>query len=293
MERPSLVDDIFSLYGVNGIYVDQVAGLYHELCFDRNHGHPLGGGSYWADGNRELLKRITDVAHKDKRDCVVTSEGASEVFFDVLDGNLLWSQPSETEIPMLQVVYSGRTIFFCSPCDYRKSDELFVFAQGRAFLTGRQNGWMDLGLFQPQYSHKVDYLRKCGQYRLATGKFLTLGRLIGPIEPMNNIPELKLDNLGWGMYEAMRSAQVPGAEGYLWQSEDGCLGIFLANYTDEEISYSYAINPEKYGLGADRYRLIHITPDRAHSLTIISGVIRRQELLSPRMVKVIEISPFR
>ena len=287
----SLVDDIFSLYGVNGIYVDQVAGLYHELCFARNHGHPLGGGTYWADGNRELLTRIKNAAHKNNRDCVVTSEGASEVFFDVLDGNLLWSQPSEKEIPMLQVVYSGYTLFFGSPCDYTKGDPLFVFAQGRAFIDGRQNGWMDLGLFQPEHSRKVDYLKRCGQYRVATRRFLTFGRLWGPTEPTNRIPVLRLDNLGWGMYEATRAAEVPSAEGRLWQSEDGHLAIVLANYADEEIRYACAIKPEEYGLHADRYRLTDITPDGTSPEAEVTGVIHREEVLGPRTIKIIEISP--
>ena len=242
---------------------------------------------------KELLKRIKNISHKNKRDCVVTSEGASEVFFDVLDGNLLWSQPSEKEIPILQVVYSGYTIFFGSPCDYKKSDRFFVFAQGQAFLNGRQNGWMDLGLFQPEYSRKVDYLKKCGQYRVATRKFLTLGRLWGPIEPTNNVPAFRLDNLGWGMYEAVRTAQVPSAEGWLWQSEDGHLGVFLANYVDEEIPYGYTINPEMYGLYADHYQLTDITPDGISSLTTMTGVIKRKEILSPQMIKVIEISPIK
>ena len=287
----SLVDDIFTLYGVNGIYVDQIAGLYHELCFARNHGHPLGGGSYWADGNRELLRRIKDVSHRAQRDGVVTSEGASEVFFDVLDGNLLWSQPSETEIPMLQVVYSGYTVFFGSPCDYTKGDRLFIFAQGQALMNGRQNGWMDLGLFQPEYARKVDYLKRCGQFRVAAGKFLTFGRLLGPIEPTNAVPEFRLDDLGWGMYEATRAAHVPSAEGRLWQSEDGHLAVVLVNFVDEEIPFAYAIDPEKYDLHADSYRLTRITPDGSVPLARTRGLIRRTETLAPRAIRVIEISP--
>ena len=43
-----------------------------------------------------------------------TFEGATEVFFDKLDANLFWSQPSEREIPLMQMVYSGYTIFFGS-----------------------------------------------------------------------------------------------------------------------------------------------------------------------------------
>ena len=287
----SLVDDIFSLYGVNGIYVDQVAGLYHELCFATNHDHPLGGGSYWADGNRELLREIKNIAHKKGRDCVVTSEGASEVFFDVLDGNLLWSQPSEKEIPMMQVVYSGYTLFFGSPCDYKKSDSFFAFAQGQALLHGRQNGWMDLGLFEPKYSRKVDYLKQCGQYRVAARKFLTYGRLLGAIKPINDVPKFTEDSFGWGMYEKIRTASVPSAEAYLWQSEDGHLGIFLANYVDEEIPFAYSIYPVKYGLRAERYQLTEITPQRVFPLGKISGPIERTETLGPRKLKVIEIAP--
>jgi hypothetical protein len=93
------------------------------------------------------------------------------------------------------------------------------------------------------------------------------------------------------MYETIRTAQVPSAEGWLWQSEDGCLGIFLANYGDKEIPYAYGINPEKYGLHADCYQLTHVTPDGTHSLTTMTGVIKRKEILSPQMIKVIELSP--
>ncbi len=114
----SLVDDIRRQYGVTGIYVDQVSGLFHELCFDKSHLHPLGGGSYWTRGNRELLGKVKNIALSKGGKMVVTSEGASEVFFDLLDANLFWSQPSEREIPMMQMVYSGYTIFFGSPCDY-------------------------------------------------------------------------------------------------------------------------------------------------------------------------------
>ncbi len=289
----SLVDNIFTLYGVNGIYVDQVAGLYHELCFATNHDHPLGGGSYWADGNRNLLREIKNIAHKKGRDCVITSEGASEVFFDVLDGNLLWSQPSEKEIPMMQVVYSGYTLFFGSPCDYKKTDRFFIYAQGRAFLNGRQNGWMNLGLFKPENERKVDYLKQCGQYRVATRKFLTYGRLWGAIKPINDVPKFTEEGFGWGMYEKIRDASVPSAEACLWQSEDGHLGIFLANYVDEEIPFTYSIDPVQYGLQAYRYQLIEITPKRVFPLAKISGPIERTETLRPRKLKVIEIAPLK
>ena len=69
------------------------------------------------------------------------------------------------------------------------------------------------------------------------------------------------------------------------------MGVFLANYVDEEIPYGYTINPEMYGLYADHYQLTDITPDGVSSLTTMTGVIKRKEVLSPQMIQVIEISP--
>jgi len=286
-----LVDDMMEIYGVNGVYVDQVSGLYHELCFAKNHNHPIGGGSYWADGNRDLMRKIRNVASKRGRKHVITTEGTTEIFFDLLDGNLTWSEPSEREIPLMQMVYSGYTIFFGSRCDYKKSNRFFNYAQGQAFIDGRQNGWMDFGLFKPKYSLKVEYLRQCGQYRVAAKKFLTYGRLLQPIEPTNSVPTFSDDGFGWGMYEKSRVASVPSAEARLWKSEDNHLGLFLVNYIDKEVPFSYSIDPTKFGLKAGSYRLIELTPQSTEPIAEVSGILKRTVTLNPREIKVIEIVP--
>lgn len=286
-----LVDNLMGSYGVNGIYIDQISGLYHELCFDKNHNHPIGGGSYWADGNRHLLRKVRNVSLKKGRQHVITTEGTTEIFYDLLDGNLMWSEPSDREIPLMSIVYSGYTIFFGSRCDYKKSDRYFNYTQGQAFIDGRQNGWMDFGLFKPEYSKKAEYLRQCGQYRVAAKKFLTYGRLLQPVKPTNSVPTFSEKGFGWGMYEKLRVGTVPSAEARLWQSEDGHLGIFLTNYVEREILFSYSIDPSKYGLKANSYQLTEITPQGVVPITRISGVIERSEMLGPRKIKIIEIAP--
>lgn len=62
----------------------------------------------------------------------------------------------------MQMVYSGNAIFFGSTCDYTKNDNYFRYAQGQAFIDGRQNGWMDLGLFKPETLKKTEFLIQCG-----------------------------------------------------------------------------------------------------------------------------------
>jgi len=285
----SLVDDIRKQYGVSGIYIDQVSGLYHELCFDKSHLHTLGGGNYWARGNRDLLRKVKNVALRNEGNMVVTSEGATEVFFDKLDANLFWSQPSEREIPLMQMVYSGYTLFFGSACDYTGSDNFFRYAQGRAFIDGRQNGWMDLGLFKPEYKQKVDYLKQCGKYRLNTLKYLVYGQLLDPVIPTEEIATFRDNGFGWGRYEKQRSAEVPCAEARLWRSEEGALAIFFANYVDREISFPYTIDPADYGLPRGKWEINELGGKSSKNRGEFTGNLDRTEILGPGMIKVIEL----
>ncbi len=287
----SLVDDIRKQYGVTGIYVDQVSGLFHELCFDKSHLHPLGGGSYWTRGNRDLLKKVKNVALRNGGNMVVTSEGASEVFFDLLDANLFWSQPSEREIPMMQMVYSGYTLFFGSPCDYTKSNNYFRYAQGQAFIDGRQNGWMDLGLFKPEYKDKVKFLKQCGKQRLATIKYLVYGQLLEPVMPEDQIETFTDNGFGWGMYEKERSATMPGAEARLWKSEEGTLAVLFANYVDKPIKFRYKVNPSDYGLTEDKWQINEINEESVNDIGAFSGALDRTEILPPGEIKIIEFVP--
>jgi len=285
----SLVDEIKEQYGVNGIYLDRVLGLSHENCFDKSHLHPLGGGNYWTDGNRELLQKVKNVALRNGRNMVVTSEGASEVFFDKLDANLLLAQPSVGEIPMMQMVYSGYTIFVGSSCDYTKNDNYFRYAQGQAFIDGRQNGWMDLGLFKPENKEKIAYLKQCGKYRINTKKYLVYGQLIDPIIPLQKIETFTDNGFKQGANEKEQPANVPCAEARLWKSEEGTLAILFANYVDKEIAFPYQINLGDYGLSKGKWKIKEIGLKSSKNKGEFTDTLNRTEILEPGTIKIIEL----
>ena len=44
--------------GVRAVYIDQVAAAKPRLCFDPDHGHPTGGGSWWTDAYGKMLRAI-------------------------------------------------------------------------------------------------------------------------------------------------------------------------------------------------------------------------------------------
>lgn len=262
-----LAERLITEIGVNGIYVDQISAMEHALCFRPEHGHPLGGGRYWADGQRELLRKIHNTAVRAGRDITITSEGANEIFLDLVDSNLTWAPPSADEIPLMEVVYSGYTLFFGSPCDYRQSDRFFRYAQGQALIDGRQNGWMDAGLFSGEHQSKAQYLKSCARMRAGHGKYLTYGRLLAPVLPLDPLPAFTESAFGW---KRDKRGTVPVAEARLWQAEDGGLAIFFANYSDERVPFRYRIDAGQFG-GKP-------------------GSVERTEMLDPASVRVVEIA---
>jgi len=283
----NVVDSIINVYGANGIYMDEISCNSHELCFNPDHRHPLGGGRYWADGYRNLYRKTLNIANQDGKNIVITSESANEIFFDLVTANLFTGRPTDYEIPMLQVVYSGYTLFYASRCDYRATDLLFNFCVGQGFIDGKQIGWMDFDLFRPEFSEKVDFMKQCAKYRMITKKYLTYGRLWEPVYPENEIAVFKEEFKGGGSH----TGTAPSAEARLWQAEDGSLAIFIANYVNSKTEFSYTIHPEKYGLPAGNYQVRELSPDGNHALSIADGAISRTETLGPNKVKVIEFAP--
>ncbi len=285
----NVVDSIINVYGANGIYMDEISCNSHELCFNPDHRHPLGGGRYWADGYRNLYRKTLNIAHQNGKNIVITSESANEIFFDLVTANLFTGRPTDYEIPLLQVVYSGYTLFYASRCDFRKSKLLFNFCVGQGFIDGRQIGWMDFDLFRPQYSEKLEYMKNCAKYRMLTKKYIVFGRLWEPIYPDNEVPVFEEEFIGGGSH----IGTAPSAEARLWQAEDGNLAIFIANYVNKEVTFLYTINPEKYGLDAANYQITEISPEGNKPISKTGRTISRTEILGPNKVKVIEVTPLK
>ncbi len=137
----------------------------------------------------------------------------------------------------------------------QKSDNYFRYAQGQAFIDGRQNGWMDLGLFKPEYREKVEFLKLCGKMRMLSIPYLVYGQLLGPVVPVEPVETFSDDGFGWGMYEKERSATLPAAEARIWKSEEGSLAIIFVNYVDEALQFKYKIDPSHYGLSAENWQI--------------------------------------
>ena len=68
--------------GFDGIYLDQIGSYNATLCFDENHPHPLGGGTWWNDTYHNMIKKCRDVLSDN---AIITTESCCETYIDVFD----------------------------------------------------------------------------------------------------------------------------------------------------------------------------------------------------------------
>lgn len=268
--------------GVNAIYIDQIGAAGPALCFDRSHGHPLGGGSYWVDGYRELLQRVKQKAGGK---VAITTENNTECYMDGVDAFLIWNPRNPNEIPMMTAVYSGYTIYFSSPTHGLLDDDSFAMLEGRDFLWGCQLGWMGFELLEQGYRKKAEFLRELAKYRLLALKYLLYGELLGEVEPLNSLPEVKGTWFDW--YERQISVSLPAIMGTIWRGSDNTIGVLLVNASTKEQSISFQLPgslfpPDKLILQSE------ISPSGRKPSALLKLPFTITETLPPRSIRIME-----
>ena len=227
--------------GVNAIYIDQIAAAAPQLCHDKSHGHPIGGGAHWVEGYRTMLAPIMQMAHADGRDVILTTENDAEPYMDNVNAFLVWNPRYDNEIPMMTAVYSGHTVYFSSPSAVNDELRAFCASQGRDWLWGCQLGWMGFELLAPENRAKAEYLRDLAKQRLAAAKFMVYGELLGEVKPLSDVPRIEMTwNRGWGAKGAHR-AVLPAAMATLWRAADGQLAVAMTNWDDSEHAFRYRL----------------------------------------------------
>lgn len=81
----------------DGIYFDALPNRNAVLSYDPLHGHTLGGGNWWAEGHRQILRDARDAgesAGNGGRPFFVVSEGPHELTMDLLDGTI-WNTTTD------------------------------------------------------------------------------------------------------------------------------------------------------------------------------------------------------
>lgn len=226
-----LVDRLIHECGVKAVYIDQISAAEAKRCFAANHGHPMGGGTYWIQGYRDLVSRCRAKLGPDN---MLTTEENADPWNDLLHAFLLVNTRDNggEMVPLYPAVYGGRVISFgfqyISGDDYTWRYPLRLkFA--RALVFGSQLGWVGPEILQPANKTEAEFLKRLCQARHTSRDALQYGELLAP-------PELeKVGTVSWG--EAKDGAQPitqPAVLASLWKTTQGTRKLVVVNVSDEE-----------------------------------------------------------
>lgn len=255
--------------GVAAIYMDQAC--LSLACYDPNHPHRPGGGSFWMSGFRELARDIRRRAGTN-RDIALAGEGCGESWLNSLDMmlSLQVSQERYTAsgagwevIPFFHAVYHGDAVLFGSysslslppydelwPAEFAPQEQLalldrkfsrqFYLEQARAFVWGQQPTIANFVTRQQQdRATELDYLVRIARTRNLVPQYLLHGSMLRP--PKLEVPAGSVDFSRVSIYAGRRGGQtvfdkqLPLAMASAWRNPDGQVGVAVASIAEQPL----------------------------------------------------------
>ena len=292
-------------YGVDGVYYDVLSGNCQD-CFDPNHGHTIGGGNYWAMGNREILRRSRQAIREANPDAIMISEQPSEAYIDVLDSFLLYNvQGMPGAVPAFQTVYHDRILTLGNYIGSQAAiDHLPMFA-GESLVHGDQLGEFNVWpMFLPDHPRQelsiywddeakrkknVDFLVHIARLKHNSGyKFLALGEMLKPLTFKNQLPIQEIKQMPHFSGPRKISAVINA----VWKAPDGTLGLVFCNTSESQQQTSYTIDVAAYGLQENKKYIVSELDDKGTSRVVghyKDAVFSRVENIPARRALILEI----
>ena len=233
-----LCDRMADELDVNALYLDQISASMPAPCFDKSHGHLLGGGSHWTEGYRELMKPIREKAFT--RGMALISENACEPYMDSFDAHLTWFGHAYDDVPMLPAIYSGYAVYFSSVSDKKDSLDSFCAQQGRDFIFGCQLGWNDPWILDDAHREHLAFVERLCRERIAHKDFFLTGELLGELPTPEGLPTVDVKWNRIGMYYDSTFFKMPAVLGAVWRDFEGTRRYtVLVNISGDEQTFTY------------------------------------------------------
>ena len=132
--------------GFDGLYMDQVASFNSTLCFDKTHGHPIGGGRWWNDSYHKIMDDLRGIVGADK---VLTTESCCETYIDTFDlflvmdtdifswgFNSVLGHENCQPVPLFNMIYGDYALSYGAACSFKDELKLFEYRLIRNLLWG-------------------------------------------------------------------------------------------------------------------------------------------------------------
>ena len=319
----SLCDSAVNTYQTNGVYMDQAC--FSFLCYDKTHGHPIGGGNYWLKNFAKLTQQIRSNFPKNK-DVFLAGEGVNEAWLPYLDAFLTLQVSMERyagdngwePIPFFQAVYHQYAITYGNysslivppydelwPKEYAPKNPLalldasfnkqFLMEQSRSFVWGLQPTISNYQSFlSSERKEEIDYLLNLSKVRYNGLKYLLHGEFLR--SPEMDIPKEELEMSRLSIYAGKTGNTVTAFQkncsliySGTWKSDDNQIGIALASISDDPHHIDLMINSEDYHLSSSgRVNIIDANGVK-YLADYDNGNIQISYTLQPMQVCIIEI----
>jgi len=167
--------------GCSGLYIDQIGAAAPLQCMNAAHAHPLGGGSWWRSGYRDMLSRIHTAMPGTG---FLTTESGADAFIGDFEGFMVQGWQADGMVPAFQAVYADVVRLFGMKTGVSHyNDQQFYCKLSQAFAHGIQ-----LGRFYTSIRNATGdeekaplFVRQIARLRYKLGEFFNGGRLQRPV----------------------------------------------------------------------------------------------------------------
>ena len=295
---PSVARAIQQAGNTSGIYIDQLASYYPQVCFS-NRGRHGAAGSAWADGVRRTLHSAVAAVGPGK---VIISESNNEAYIGSLHANLaLYGWRECNVVPAYQAVYGGFIVNvgatgWPEPPQTHAAEYRALFAQ--QFIFGHVLGETYAGNILAAFSREGDmaFLRSLVQLKLSHAEYLVYGRLMRPprISNLARLPETALCN-GNGKYRVC--CNYSAVVGQVWMAADRTVGLILANTFNGTAAVEIMVSVDALGdlavgnlVQTDHHISDGIQRNESHTLRVGKRGLLVNATMQPLSARVVRIS---
>jgi len=223
-----IIDGLVNKVGFNAVYLDQIAAAGPRQCMDASHGHPLGGGAWWAPAYWKLMDRVQEIGAKKGPEVFFTTENNAESYSQNIDAFLIWNPRRPEMIPINAVVYGGMRVHFANRVHPGDSDMAFAMKVGATSCGARSSaGW------RPSISSPRTRTRRLlppARQGADDGKQVPGLRQDAPSAGNRVSGKVSAEWYGEGKVE--HTVTWPAVAGASWLAPDGHVGVIFTNYDD-------------------------------------------------------------
>ncbi|MBQ0105703.1 MAG: hypothetical protein KBT47_06685, partial [Armatimonadetes bacterium] len=274
---------------VDAIYMDQVGASPRYLCFDKNHNHNMGGGTFWVKLRNDQLKEMREKLYRQKGEYVpICTENSHDAFaFDMWlrcsDG---WGEAVDT--PVNTVVYSGYGTSIGDTYFQKELEEndsiSAINKMATDFTKGIQPGWSVGSKHQLKNNPKFgEFFGKVAKARYRAIEFFNLGEMVRPVTITSENPIRNLMWItGWGeFYFDFPMIRTCSFE------HKGKACIAFVNVSEDKQTVSWKTLPENLNIKKkSSYTLSEIFPnEKKEKITSLKGTLQ----IEPQSVKIFVI----